>query len=53
MAVFFGFVSAGTYRGMKDTKTPLMAAVCAMTAKLACNVVFIYGAGAPGMLRSL
>lgn len=41
----FSFVGAGTYRGMKDTRTPLLAAGCAMAVKLALNALFIYGGG--------
>ncbi len=43
LAIMLSFVAAGTYRGMKDTRTPLVAAACATSAKLLLNVLFIYG----------
>jgi putative MATE family efflux protein len=39
------FVAAGTFRGLKDTRTPLVAAAVATSANLALNVVLIYGCG--------
>lgn len=55
LAVLVSFVGAGTYRGMKDTRTPLLAALCAMVTKLTLNVAFLYGAQCPvyGCLKCL
>lgn len=39
------FVAAGTFRGLKDTRTPLVAAAVATSANLALNVLLIYGLG--------
>eukprot|EP00197_Chlamydomonas_leiostraca_P002935 CAMPEP_0202858174 /NCGR_PEP_ID=MMETSP1391-20130828/817_1 /ASSEMBLY_ACC=CAM_ASM_000867 /TAXON_ID=1034604 /ORGANISM="Chlamydomonas leiostraca, Strain SAG 11-49" /LENGTH=615 /DNA_ID=CAMNT_0049537061 /DNA_START=313 /DNA_END=2161 /DNA_ORIENTATION=+ len=45
LAALLGFVATGTYRGWKDTRTPLYAAVGSAATSLVLNVVFIYGLG--------
>ncbi|KAF5829359.1 hypothetical protein DUNSADRAFT_16193 [Dunaliella salina] len=44
-AVLAGFVSIGTYRGFKDTRTPLYAAAGAAATSFVLNLLFIYGCG--------
>jgi Na+-driven multidrug efflux pump len=43
MAAMLGFVAAATYRGVKDTRTPLIAAVGAMCTNLVLTPLFLYG----------
>ena len=45
LSALVGFVAAGTYRGVKDTVTPLRAAAAATGANLALSCLFIYGLG--------
>ncbi|GLC71691.1 hypothetical protein PLESTF_001149900 [Pleodorina starrii] len=41
-AVLLGFVSTGVFRGFKDTRTPLLAAVVSAVASLGLNVMLLY-----------
>jgi hypothetical protein len=43
MAAMIGFVAAGTYRGVKDTRTPLNAAVGAMLTNMVLTPLMLYG----------
>ena len=43
MAAMIGFVAAATYRGVKDTKTPLNAAVGAMLTNMVLTPLMLYG----------
>lgn len=43
VAAMLGFVAAATYRGVKDTRTPLIAAVGAMCTNLVLTPLFLYG----------
>lgn len=45
VASLLGFVATGTYRGFKDTRTPLYAAVGSAMTSLLLNSLFIYGLG--------
>eukprot|EP00879_Flechtneria_rotunda_P008430 GHRR01008831.1.p1 GENE.GHRR01008831.1~~GHRR01008831.1.p1 ORF type:complete len:403 (+),score=118.67 GHRR01008831.1:1447-2655(+) len=43
LAVMLGFVASGTYRGVKDTRTPLIAAAGAFVMQLVLTPLFIIG----------
>eukprot|EP00879_Flechtneria_rotunda_P015669 GHRR01016391.1.p1 GENE.GHRR01016391.1~~GHRR01016391.1.p1 ORF type:complete len:269 (+),score=96.47 GHRR01016391.1:113-808(+) len=45
LAVMLGFVASGTYRGVKDTRTPLIAAAGAFVMQLVLTPLFIIGEG--------
>eukprot|EP00798_Chlamydomonas_sp_ICE-L_P016261 gene16261-22439_t len=44
-AALIGFVASGTYRGFKDTKTPLKCALVSTMVCLFLNILFIHGLG--------
>ena len=41
--VLIQYVMIGAFRGMKDTRTPLLAAIIANVAHLVMNLIFVYG----------
>ena len=41
--VLVQYVMIGAFRGLKDTRTPLLAAVIANVAHLGLNLLFVYG----------
>ena len=43
IATLLGFVATATYRGFKDTTTPLRAAAISAASSLILNYLFIYG----------
>lgn len=43
MAAMLGFVASGTYRGVKDTRTPLLAALGAALTHVVLTPLFILG----------
>jgi Na+-driven multidrug efflux pump len=45
LAVLLAFVASGTYRGLKDTKTPLYASIGSTLTNLVLHLLFIYGFG--------